>query len=315
MSDTLGPLAALVGPAGAPVAQWLHVVKAADTESVRRACAAHGRGTTVRTANRVMRELVDAGLATVVNRPHTSRVVIAHGAMLSPRTLGHDLIVARVSAVAMQCGWSWERDVADRNDHLADGILTDEDGRRIGVEVEMTRKTIKRTRQILIDHGRVSHRYNGVIYIGTNDTMRYINEVASRTGTGDVLLATAPAVAKWNQDVDNDALTRALTDLRNVAAPTQLAFNTATTPSPPSEQQAASAESVSPPPQSGSTHRNYSDGAFVDFRNAIDPSAMTDADRRAAKVVLDHRLQRAEVLGDTATVGNVQNRMKELGLA
>lgn len=316
MSEALGPLAALVGPAAAPVAHWLQLVKVADPESIRRVCASHGRGTTTRTANRVIRELVDAGLATAASRPHTSRVVIATGAMLSPRTLGHELIVSRVSAIAMECGWSWERDVADRNEHLADGILTDDDGRRIGVEVEMTRKTIKRTRQILIDHGRAEFRYSGVLYVGTADTMRYIRDIAAKTGTANVLRGVAPAVAKWNQDIDNDVLTQFLTDLRTTTAPAphQLALDTPSTPvhvPPARATPPKSATSVAAP---ATADRNVSDNAFVDFRTTIDPNTLTAADRKAGRVVLQNRLNRAEVTGDATTAANVRTRQQELGL-
>lgn len=316
MSEALGPLAALVGPAAAPVAHWLQLVKVADPESIRRVCSSHGRGSTTRTANRVIRELVDAGLATAANRPHTSRVVIATGAMLSPRTLGHELIVSRVSAIAMECGWSWERDVADRNEHLADGILTDDDGRRIGVEVEMTRKTIKRTRQILADHARAEFRYTGVIYIGTADTMRYISDIATRTGTAGVLRGVAPAVAKWNQDIDNDCLTKFLTDLRSTTAPTphQLTFDTPSPP-PPTVPRTAEANSDWATASSSATDRRYSDDAFVDFRAHIDPSTLTDADRRAGRILLANRLNRAEISGDERTANNVRRRQQELGLA
>ena len=315
MSDTLGPLAALVGPTAAPVAHWLYIVRVADPESIRRVCLAHGRAASVRTVQRVIRTLVDAGLASVADRPHTTRVVIATGTVLSPRTLGHDLIVSRVSAVAMECGWSWERDVADRNEHLADGILTDEDGRRIGVEVEMTRKTIARTRQILLGHGRVPHRYNGVLYVGTTDTMRYISEVATRTGTADALRGTASAVAKWNQDIDNDVLTRAVTELRTTApAPHQLAIGDTTT-DPPRRPAPAAPANTAEPRTSTAPERNFPDSAFLNFRVPVDPDALTDADRRAARAVMDQRLQRAEVSGDTATVTNIHRRQKELGLA
>lgn len=315
MSEALGPLAALVGPAAAPVAHWLQLVKVADPESIRRVCSSHGRGSTTRTANRVIRELVDAGLATAANRPHTSRVVIATGAMLSPRTLGHELIVSRVSAIAMECGWSWERDVADRNEHLADGILTDEDGRRIGVEVEMTRKTIKRTRQILVDHGRAEFRYTGVVYIGTADTMRYISDIATRTGTANVLRGVAPAVAKWNQDIDNDLLTQFLTDLRRTSAPAphQLTFD-APSP-PPTAPRTAEANGGPATAAASASGRRYSDDAFVDFRTPIDPSTLTDADRRAGRIILANRLNRADISGDERTASNVRRRQQELGLA
>ncbi|TSD93466.1 hypothetical protein FOV72_19595 [Gordonia rubripertincta] len=287
-------------------------MKVADPESIRRVCAAHGRGTTIRTANRVIRELVDAGLATAASRPHTSRVVIATGAMLSPRTLGHELIVCRVSAVAMECGWSWERDVADRNEHLADGILTDDDGRRIGVEVEMTRKTIKRTRQILVDHSRAQFRYNGVVYVGTADTMRYITEIAGKTGTSGVLRAAAPAVAKWNQDIDNDVLTNMLTELRRttpVPAAHQLAIDTPIS----GESAAVPAPTVNTAPTAASS-RAHTNEAFIDFRRAIDPTTLTDADRNAARVILNQHLDRAEVAGDSRTAANVRQRQKEFGL-
>jgi hypothetical protein len=323
MSDTsLGPLAALVGPAAAPVAHWLQLIKLADTESVRRVCQSQGRGATTRTANRVIRELVDCGLATSARRQHTSRVVVATGAVISPRTLAHDLIVSRVSAIALQCGWWWERDVAGRNEHLADGILSDAAGRRVGVEIEMTRKTIARTRQILAGHGQVSHRYSSALYIGTTDTMGYINRIAADTGTAGVLSGTVAAVEHWTHDIDNDALTAALTALPGsvAAAPMQqqLAFGDQPHQQPPSPTATARPAAAAGPVETGArssrTHRAVTDAEILDVRTRLDPNRLTAADRTAAAALFAQQLTRAEVTNNTAAADRIRRRQQELGL-
>lgn len=312
--------AALIGPASAPVAQWLELVRVSDTESLHLVCQAYGRGKTRRSSERTIKRLEDAGLAIRSRRAHTADIIAtASAGGYAPRSLAHDLIVSRISAHALECGWAWERDVADRNDHHADGILYDDSGRRIAVEIEMTRKTIARTRQILLRHSRVPHRYNSVLYVGPENIMTYIARIAHETGTGDILCGTVDAVSHWTHEIDGDKIRSALKNLapRVQPLPVQLAIGEEATSG---EEPRPSRDVHTPPPQprpsAASAVRVVTDAQILDFRVPLPRiDWLTDADHQAARAILANRLTRAEISNDTKTVAAVQQRQKELGYA
>ncbi|MFW0797657.1 hypothetical protein AAFP30_27895 [Gordonia sp. CPCC 205515] len=302
------PAAALIGPASAPVAQWLELVRVADTDSLHMVCQAFGRGQTRRSSNRTVKRLEEAGLAVRSRRAHTSDILATASARgYTPRSLSHDLIVSRVSAIALGGGWSWDRDVAAQNEHTADGILYDGAGRRIAVEVEMTRKSISRTRQILLRHSRVPDRYTRVLYVGPRDIMTYIERIAGETGTAAVLCGAVPAVEHWTHEVDRDQLARAFGRLIDtVAAP----GHQPTLPYP---------GPVPPPAPAAATHsqeRTITDEQILNFRVPLPaPHLLTSADRIAAQRLLAQRLTRAEVAGDERTVQATRQRQEEIANA
>lgn len=309
MSDTTSP-GAVIRAASSVIYQWLQIVRLADTESVRIVNEAHGRSATSRGAQRAMHALCDGGVATMQRRPNGTSVIVLSGAMASPRSFGHDLIVARVSAWALHSGWLWERDVVARGEHAADGILTDPStGNRVGVEIELSRKTLSRTRQILTTHAdptQVGDRYHGgVLYIGTTDAMRHITNVARLTGTTTALRGAVPAVAQWTHTVDDNAVRSALQRRPDTTPPG--------TPPPPPRPAAAprprDATQAAPP------MRAYTDQQITDPSVAVDPATVTAADRAAAAGLLGQRLSRAEVTGDDRTATRIRHRLQEFGCA
>jgi len=294
VNDTASP-GAVIRAASSVIYQWLQIVRLADTESVRIVNEAHGRSATSRGAQRAMHALCEGGVATMQRRPNGTSVIVLSGAMASPRSFGHDLIVARVSAWALHTGWLWERDVVARGEHAADGILTDPStGNRVGVEIELSRKTLSRTRQILTTHAdptQVGDRYHGgVLYIGTTDAMRHITNVARLTGTTTALRGAVPAVAQWTHTVDDNAVRSALQRRPDTTPPRDAA--------------------PAAPPM-----RAYTDQHITDPSVAVDPATVTAADRAAAAGLLGQRLSRAEVTGDDRTATRIRHRLQEFGCA
>lgn len=97
----------------------------------------------------------------------------------------------KIAAASPHLRWIGERDIRTVGDeHRPDGIVAGDHG-DVAVEVELTRKSRARAREIVCE---LVARYPAVVYFAAPQTLRLIEEVAGEVGQGRVQIRPLPEV-------------------------------------------------------------------------------------------------------------------------